>query len=874
MLVDIDPRSLAEIGIWPWPRTLHADLVRAAAAAGAARVAFDIDFSSASQPASDAAFAKAIDETGLDTLLAAFKQHDAQGQDIASMPLTALAASGWPAVVNLRPDADGLVRTFPVAVEIGGELLPSIPAAIAGLDPAGEDVFGIDYSIDATSVPRISYADLISKRVDPALLAGRTLIVGANAVELQDRFTIPRWGNVSGSTVLALASETLLQGRALQPVELPWGGLAIAAILLVPLLRRARIIPGLCGLALLGVSAEAAAFVLQEKACIALVTAPFHGLLVCIAGERLLRELGIRKVLAWVAGIQASNSRAMLERVVEEGFGAVVIVDDKGTVRRLNDEARRLFAISVGAQLEALPALVARDCRAVLWPADTAAPLAPRSVTNLLRSEKDGAMQALEYTVSPLRLAAVDDASSGQAVSATHLCLTARDVTERQMVEDRMRHLALHDDLTGLANRAALQLHLDSASREDGDGSAGGFALIAFDLDRFKTVNDALGHAMGDAVLVEVARRLERCLPEQGLAARISSDEFMAFLPKASPEQAHEVAQHLSATIETPIMASGHRLSIRASFGLYCWSSDSASAEDRMRRADLALYCAEREGQLRLFEPAMEEDRLVRLDLERDLLEAVEAEALEVVFQPQVSLRYGAFTGAEALLRWQHPLKGPISPALFIPVAEEMGLIHRIGARVLRVACEEAASWDQPLRVAVNVSALQLSAGDVVSAVRAALDASGLPAHRLELEITESAFVNEDSRLQAVFDELTEIGVSFSLDDFGTGYSSLGYLHRFPVSKLKIDRSFVKDLPRSGQSLAILRAILALAQGLDLRTIAEGIENEEQAECLRMLGCAEAQGYLYSKPIDASAMRDLLTEPSADDQAVRARALA
>jgi EAL domain-containing protein (putative c-di-GMP-specific phosphodiesterase class I) len=228
------------------------------------------------------------------------------------------------------------------------------------------------------------------------------------------------------------------------------------------------------------------------------------------------------------------------------------------------------------------------------------------------------------------------------------------------------------------------------------------------------------------------------------------------------------------------------------------------------------------------------------------------------VYQPQVSLPTESYVGAEALLRWKHPVKGFISPVVFIPIAEEMGLIHRLGGWVLTKACCDATRWPTPIKVAVNVSSLQFETGDLVESVRTALMTSGLPAARLELEITESAFVQESERLKGTFDQLLDLGVSFALDDFGTGYSSLGYLHRFPISKIKIDRSFVSGLPKDGHAMAIVRSVIALAYGLQIRTIAEGIETSEQAEALRLIGCDDGQGYLFSKPIDNHSLQRLI----------------
>ncbi|UIJ71760.1 EAL domain-containing protein [Aurantimonas sp. HBX-1] len=868
VLVDIDARSLAETGVWPWPRNLHGELVLAAAEAGAARVAFDVDFSAFSTPEADTAFAAALSRTGIETVLAAFVQESAAGNELMlpSLPISLLLQHAWPAMVNVPLDPDGLVRRAPFPVRIGAETISAMPSILAGRD-GSDGLFGIDYGIDASRLQRVSYVDVLNQRLQPGALAGKTLIVGATALELQDRFSVPIHGVVSGSTVLALATESLLQGRALAFLDMPAIlviVLALVALLLCALVPTRRVLIVLGGLA---ITAEAVALHLQATHAVVVGTALLQATLAGFALFAVMREFDMRRLLLWAARTEVKNGRSVLERVIEDGFDGVVIFDDQDRIVRMNEMACELLGCSPGTKLAGLPPFIVERLPLVREAFRKDAPVPKDGCLETLVPE-DEAPRILEYTLAPFwmeKIAALDDAVSEDAV---YVCLRVRDVTERELAQEKMRFMALHDGLTGLDNRHSLEEQLDAALKQRAPGT--GLGILSFDLDQFKAVNDVLGHSVGDKVLIEMARRAGRVIAPPAVLARTGGDEFMALLGAETAEAALADAEALVASLGEIFHEAGHRIAVAASVGVCWWSSEGGTASAMMRQADVALDRAKRagSGSVVLFEPAMEEDRLARLELEADLNRAFENDEFQVFYQPQVDLVSGEMVGAEALLRWQHPTRGFVSPAVFIPVAEETGLIHRLGAWVLTTACREAMRWPSTMRIAVNVSAVQFLTGDLVAAVGDALEASRLPAERLELEITESAFVEDSKGIGEIFDRLLALGVGFALDDFGTGYSSLGYLHRFPVSKIKIDRSFVSNVPMDGQAMAILRSIRALAEGLGIRTIAEGIETPEQAETLRMMGCQHGQGYLFGKPVDAVAMQSRLRADSRQQRVI------
>lgn len=427
------------------------------------------------------------------------------------------------------------------------------------------------------------------------------------------------------------------------------------------------------------------------------------------------------------------------------------------------------------------------------------------------------------------------------------------DVTEARRREREMQQLANFDSLTGLANRHQFRLSLDRAL--EGAGAAP-CALLLLDLDNFKAVNDSLGHGFGDRLLQVVAKRLKTRTKESGVLARLGGDEFALIYPRVEsiPDIASLPHGMLDALSE-PCYIDGVRLEMRASIGVALAPQDGITAEVLLKSADMALYAAKESGRntVCFYDAGMDERARHRLTLQNDLAKALECNQFELNYQPQIDLNTNRITGFEALLRWRHPERGFVSPGEFIPVAEETGLIVAIGDWVLQAACEEALGWPDDLVIAVNLSAVQFRSSSVIDLVATTLARTGLPARRLELEITESSLVQDSAAARETLQALRATGVRIALDDFGTGYSSLAYLRIFPLDRLKIDRSFVSvlDDKDSSESHAIVRTIIHLAVALQLQTTAEGVETEAQRDTLREKGCRDMQGYLVSRPLPA-----------------------
>jgi len=435
---------------------------------------------------------------------------------------------------------------------------------------------------------------------------------------------------------------------------------------------------------------------------------------------------------------------------------------------------------------------------------------------------------------------------------------TLEDITERRRVEDRITHLAHYDALTDLPNRALFHEQLKRELARIAPGEQ--LAVLYIDIDEFKSVNDTLGHLIGDELLKSVAVSLGRCVRDTDFVARLGGDEFA--IVQTGIRTADDVTGLVTRVLDTirePYECLGHQVTTDASIGIALAPQHGADLDQILKNADLAMYAAKSAGRrtYRFFEPEMDARARARHILEMDLRQAISDGAFEVHYQPCISLQDNKITSCEALLRWRHSERGMIPPAEFIPIAEETGLINQLGEWVLTTACAEATTWPDHIKLAVNVSPVQFKSGTLALKIVAALAASGLPASRLELEITEAVLIRDDEAALAILHQLRAIGVGIALDDFGTGYSSLSYLQRFPFDKIKIDRCFVNDIAEPDGSSCIVQAVVNIAAARQMTTTAEGVETQQQRELLRALGCAEMQGYLFSPAKPAAEIRQL-----------------
>jgi len=429
---------------------------------------------------------------------------------------------------------------------------------------------------------------------------------------------------------------------------------------------------------------------------------------------------------------------------------------------------------------------------------------------------------------------------------------THEDITKQKEAEAQIEHMAHHDALTGLPNRLLFQAQLEHALRWR--GRAGQVAVLFIDLDNFKNINDTLGHQVGDALLKTVAARLEECVRGGDVVARLGGDEFVIVQTEVeSPTDAANLAVRVREAILDSCEIANHNIVVDASIGIAVSPDDGTEPQELIKNADLALFGAKASGRgtYRFFEQAMDQRMLERHELELELRKALVNGEFEVHFQPLVNLDTDRIGCCEALLRWKHPERGYIPPDRFIYLAEETGLITRIGDWVIRTACHEASKWPQDVMLAVNVSPVQFRSPNFVDVVTHTLASSGLAPERLELEITEAILLENTDATLATLAQFHRLGVRIAMDDFGTGYSSLSYLQKFPFDKIKIDGSFIQGLADSDESAAIVRAVAGLAKSFHMTTTAEGVETDEQLRIVRELGCTEMQGHLFAKACNA-----------------------
>jgi diguanylate cyclase (GGDEF)-like protein len=442
---------------------------------------------------------------------------------------------------------------------------------------------------------------------------------------------------------------------------------------------------------------------------------------------------------------------------------------------------------------------------------------------------------------------------------------TFTDITGQRRAEAQIAHMALHDPLTDLPNRVLFRQRLESALHRVSRGEP--CAVLCLDLDQFKGVNDTLGHPIGDTLLKVVADRLRRIVRPTDTVARLGGDEFAIVQSSMDhPAAATVLSTRLLRELSRPFEVAGHQIIIGVSVGIAIAPGDGSDPDMLLKSADIAMYQAKSDGRnrFRYFKPEMNALIQARRELERDLRMAISAEEFELYYQPLVNLKEARITGFEALLRWNSPTRGLVSPDDFIPLAEEVGLLIQIGEWVLHAACREAATWPDPLKVAVNISATQFSSRNLVQTVAHALEQSGLDASRLELEITESVMIQDFDAALSLLHQIKKLGVSISMDDFGTGYSSLSHVRSFPFNKIKIDQSFVKEIGKTAESTAIIRAVTGMCDSLGITVTAEGVENLQQLDLLRAERCTEIQGYLFSKPRRAREIPNLISDFKGD----------
>jgi diguanylate cyclase (GGDEF)-like protein/PAS domain S-box-containing protein len=841
VIVGIDAASLAAVDQWPWPRRHHANLVGQLANAAPASVFIDIDFSSTSQSLDDALLEAALAKPrDFPIMLPTFFQNASgvDGTRVVSKPLRRFARRTERAAVNGEPGPDGLTRTWRNSWTLDGARVPSV------IDPRrlliDERDVPIDFSISPQSFTYVSYVDVLEGAVPRAVFDGKTVFVGATAVELGDMLAVPVYRSLPGIVVQALAAETVTQGVPHTPPAWVMAAVLGSWVMLVAFLFGTKWPRNLAVLVLaLAAIPALSAFAFSSHQLVLDTAAPMLAV-VLVFFVVTLRSLDLQTWRAWSYALGMRRREAVLKSVVQSSTDCIVCIDEAGIIKTANPAASRLFRCAAyelidepiakfitllagegaGARLGALHGEI-RECDA-------------RTL--------DGEVFPVEISVSRVRL-------------NTERLFTAivRDIRERRAQQRRLQHQATHDSLTGLPNRAALLAHLEHALT---NGPAPSIALLMLDLCRFKEVNDTLGHNVGDRVLCDVAQRFQQALGDRGLIARIGGDEFTVVIDRPADDAViATTSQLLADCLRTSIDVAGISIEIGVSIGIARFPQDAGDAQTLLRHADVAMYVAKRRGAAyEYYDAALDENSVRKLAIGGELRAAIANNQLELHFQPQVNLRSGMVESAEALLRWFHPVQGSITPGEFIAIAEATDLIRPLTEWTLRAALSQIRAWRDRgvhVRVAVNLSARLLQDTAFPAQLRKLLGDAGVSAASLELEITESAMMLDPARALRVIQEIDRLGVLISIDDFGTGYSSLGYLRDLPVHSLKLDKSFVMGMRNNTDDRIIVESTAQMAHALKLELVAEGVESEWDAQFLAAVGFDYVQGYRYSRALPA-----------------------
>ncbi len=857
VVVAIDAPSIEKIGVWPWPRRFHADLLRRLESADVKDVVFDVDFSTPSDAASDQAFVEALRATGGSVILPAFKQPAADAGNAkpvhVNRPLGQFGEHSWTAVVNVAVERDGLVRRYPFGDTLDGEFHPSMGAVLAGQHAAKRAPFLIDFGIRTASIPIVSYVDVL--RGDEIVLnrlKGKKVIIGGTALELGDRFSVPNGAVISGPILQTLAAESILQNRTLRWTSdvVTLAGLCVISLIMMFSWR--RVSAGVRVIVLVGmvVAAEAIAMLLQAKFPLVLDTSLFLTAIAVYMAAIALDEIDFRDLLGRIA-------ENRFHRIAMSLGDGLVCTDSNHRITVWNPGAVAIFGYEpdemIGQPFDSICATPAKAAAGSISPFEAAYALSQQPGGVVM--EFDGLRRSGE--VFPVEACV----SGWQGTDGFQYGAILRDISVRKREAERIKYLAEYDSLTGLANRDTLHDSL-SVMIFNAEKQAAEVALLVVGLDGFQQINDMLGHACGDHVLRAVSERLKAETVGAEIVARLSGDEFAIAIPGAAmTETAAQLSERIALTFATPLLVGTRLHRLKASIGAAVYPRDGRTAEELLSNSHLA-FCrakATKRGGHVVFESAIRQELESRLTLETELAHAAERNEFELFYQPQVRLADGALIGAEALIRWRHPVRGLVSPAEFMPVVNTSSISERIAGWVLETACRQARIWERAghgIRVGINLSPSQLQSGDLAASVAEMLDVTGLTPSLLELELTEDILLLDEQRVLDTFLRIQELGVRVVFDDFGTGYASLSYLKKFPLDGLKIDRSFVLELHADSDDAAIVNSTVGLSKKLGLSVIAEGIENRATADVLVSMGCEEGQGYFFGRPMPAQAFED------------------
>ncbi len=868
VVVAIDRKSLDSLDVWPWPRRYHAQLVEALLGAGARDIGFDVDFSASSGATDDAAFERALAANPGRVILPVFK-HVVDSADGPAMtfvrPLQRFRQHTRLASINVQPAGDGLVRTMRVWESSPLGAMPSMAAELANVDQRPS--FYLDYGIDVDAIPIVSFIDVLHGNFAPDAFEDKVVLVGATAIELQDVIAVPVHRALSGVFVHALGFESLVTGRALRPIH------AISIFALLALLtvllpyrmdrwpwKRALVIavavPLVVGLG---------SVIMQSAGAVIVDQSPTLVLTIALFVISLTRRIDDQTLTLLAQGVRLQQADMLMRNVVESSFDGILTCRQDGTVQTANAAAARLFACHTkGIEAQRIQRLLPELASTFDQGSGTAPELGSRET---IACRHDGTTFPAEVSISHVTL------EDEQLVTAI-----VRDITERKRHEERLSHQATHDDLTGLPNRRLLLTRINEAIVA-AEARSESMALLLIDLNRFKDINDTLGHHIGDSLLRQVAERLQSVLKAGHIIGRLGGDEFaVALPPPCDSARAWQIAQDLVDSLVPTFNVASLDLDISGSVGVAVYPEHATSATRLLQCADVAMYIAKGQ-QLTIagYDADLDHNSMRFLTLTGELRRAIESGLLDIAYQPKIDVQSRRIKGVEALSRWTHDTHGPVAPEQFIIHAEQTGLIEPLTRWTLETVLSDLAKWHGQglaLEAAINLSPRTLLDPQIVVRLQHLLQHHKVDPRFLTLEVTESAVMHDPDAALAVLNDLRNLGVGLSIDDYGTGYSSLSYLKRLPVDELKIDKSFVAHLLDDTGDAVIVRSTINMAHDLGLRVVIEGIETEQHFERIATFGADQCQGYLFSPPVSFDALSAMLGAMAAEAEDPRPRSAA
>lgn len=880
VFVGIDKQSLDDVGVWPWPRSIYAQVIDRLVEYKVAEIGVDIDFSAYSTPTEDTILSESLEKAGGSVVLPLFVQHRSAASDDNSLavnkPVEEFEQHAWLASVNVIPDADGVVRRFPFGVSLDGDFIDSMPATLSGVFGQLNSTININFSIDPKSIPSISVKDLLAGDIEPELLDGKIVLIGAKAVELRDNFAVPVHGILPGAIVQLLAAETLkqdLQVTQINPVVLLLlFGICVLTLTLDRLfIQRSSFLLEVGTLIAASISIEIAGLFLFKEYALRLPSVELHVLLILMLASGTFKHLDLQNWLIKLIKSDLNNTQQMLDQVVSDNASGILVVNEDGKILTINKQFSVYFDLSELDESDSvfcniLPKLLEDEIRGAIVALklnnihDHRKGVVEHSTTGKI----DG-KQTFQYTVTASK---INNYKGTDQVETYIACVTAWDITTKLEQEKRIAYHAKYDELTGAFRRS--EFHALIIDRLNDPKPEDCVVVFAINLHRFKTINVTLGRDIGDQVLKSVKGRIDKSFSGACDIARCGGDTFLVTLSgDLSHVEIKMLADHMISIINEPFTIDKSTITVGLRVGAAS-SSDLqySSASQLIENAEVALdeACKTSGNGFVMYEEVFTAVQDFARTVESDLWHSLDRNEIKAFYQPQVDLSDCKLIGVEALVRWKHPTLGFVSPADFVEIAEANGYIDQLGRWVLHKACEDALALPDHVTVAVNVAPIQFKRTDVVQDVRDALAQTGLPARRLHIEITEAGFLEATDDVVSALNELRAMGICLALDDFGTGFSSLGYFAQFPINKIKVDQMFIRTLERGSQNEAIVRSVKELANGLQLKMICEGVETSDQLEILRDIGVQEGQGYFFAKPLPLQDVLNLAKEETNSKQ--------